>query len=69
MRDKIIEDTKDLLTYQNISCKLETKIMGNNIVYFNTIDSTNNYAKKIALQELEGTIWLKWWLMPITVLT
>ena len=56
MRDKIIEDTKDLLTYQNISCKLETKIMGNNIVYFNTIDSTNNYAKKIALQELEGTI-------------
>ncbi len=56
MRDKIIEDTKDLLTYQNISYKLETKIMGNNIVHFNTIDSTNNYAKKIALQESEGTI-------------
>lgn len=56
MKDKIIKYTSDLLTYENISYKLETKIIGNNIIYFDTIDSTNDYAKKIALKELEGTI-------------
>lgn len=53
---RLIEGQEDLLTYQNISNKLETKIMGNNIVHFETIDSTNNYAKKVASQELEGTV-------------
>ena len=53
---RLIEDPEDLLTYQNISHKLETKIMGNNIVHFETIDSTNDYAKKVASQEPEGTV-------------
>ncbi len=53
---RLIEVQEDLLTYQNISNKLETKIIGNNIVHFETIDSTNNYAKKVASQELEGTV-------------
>nr|WP_317331765.1 biotin--[acetyl-CoA-carboxylase] ligase [uncultured Romboutsia sp.] len=53
---RLIEGQEDFLTYQNISNKLETKIMGNNIVHFETIDSTNNYAKKVASQELEGTV-------------
>ena len=30
--------------------------MGNNIVHFETIDSTNDYAKKVASQEPEGTV-------------
>ena len=37
---RLIEDPKDLLTYQNISHKL----------------NTNNYAKKVALQKPEGTV-------------
>ena len=53
---RLIEDPKDLLTYRSISHKLETKIIGNNIVHFETIDSTNDYAKKVALQESEGTV-------------
>lgn len=53
---RLIEDAKDLLTYQNISHKLDTKIMGNNIVHFETIDSTNDYAKKVVLKESEGTV-------------
>ena len=53
---RLIEDPKDLLTYQNISHKLNTKIIGNNIIHFETIDSTNNYAKKVALQKPEGTV-------------
>lgn len=53
---KLIEDSKDLLTYQSISHRLETKVMGRKIVNFETIDSTNDYAKKVALQELEGTV-------------
>lgn len=53
---KLIEDSKDLLTYQSISHRLETKVMGRKIVHFETIDSTNDYAKKVALQELEGTV-------------
>ena len=48
---RLIEDPKDLLTYQNISHKLNTKIIGNNIIHFETIDSTNNYAKKVATAE------------------
>ena len=53
---RLIEDPKDLLTHQSISHKLETKIMGNNIVHFETIDSTNDYAKKVASQVSEGTV-------------
>ena len=55
-RYRLIEDPKDLLTYQSISHKLGTKVMGSKIVHFETIDSTNDYAKKVALQELEGTV-------------
>ena len=53
---RLIEDPKDLLTYQSISHKLETKIMGNNIIHFESIDSTNDYAKKVASQEPEGNV-------------
>ena len=53
---RLLEDQKDLLTYNNISHKLDTEVMGGNIVHFNAIDSTNDYAKKIAIQHPEGTV-------------
>lgn len=52
----LIDEDKDLLTYNNISYKLKTNIIGKEIFHFDTIDSTNDYAKKIALEELDGTI-------------
>ena len=51
-----IDEDKDLLTYDNISYKLNTNIIGKKILDFETIESTNNYAKKIALEELDGTV-------------
>jgi len=51
-----IDEDKDLLTYDNISYKLNTNIIGKKIFQFETIDSTNDYAKKIALEELDGTL-------------
>ena len=35
---------------------LNTKIIGRRVIYFQEIDSTNEYAKRIALNEEEGTI-------------
>lgn len=35
---------------------LDTKILGKKVIYFQKIDSTNEYAKRIAFQEDEGTI-------------
>ena len=51
-----IDEDKDLLTYNNISYKLNTNIIGKKILHFETIESTNDYAKKIALEELDGTV-------------
>ena len=51
-----IDEDKDLLTYNNISYKLNTNIIGKKILHFETIESTNNYAKKIASEELDGTV-------------
>lgn len=38
----------DLLTFEEISPYLNTSYIGKQIVYFNSIDSTNNEAKKLA---------------------
>lgn len=46
----------DLLTYNCIKHELNTKTMGNEIIHFKTIESTNDYAKKIAPVSSEGTI-------------
>lgn len=47
----------DVLNYFEISEELKTKVLGRNIVYFDQVDSTNNYAKKIALEGCEeGTL-------------
>lgn len=47
----------DLLTYEEISPHLRTNIIGRNIYYFQSIDSTNIKAKELARQgEKEGTL-------------
>jgi BirA family biotin operon repressor/biotin-[acetyl-CoA-carboxylase] ligase len=47
----------DMLNEYEIRWGLKTKIIGRDIRYFNAIDSTNNYAKKIAYEGCdEGTV-------------
>lgn len=53
---RLIEKPDDLLTYDNIYHNLNTKILGKKIIHFDTIDSTNDYAKKIGNEESEGTV-------------
>ena len=58
MKEEIViqGDDNNLLNYDNISYKLSTNIIGNKIIHFESIDSTNDYAKKIALKEMDGTV-------------
>lgn len=53
---RLIEKPKDLLSSQNIVHELNTEFIGSNILHFDTIDSTNTYAKKIASKEVDGTV-------------
>ena len=53
---RLIEKPKDLLSSQNIAHELNTEFIGSNILHFDTIDSTNTYAKKIASKEIDGTV-------------
>ena len=47
----------DVLNSFEINEELKTKALGRNVVYLDKIDSTNNYAKKIALEGCEeGTL-------------
>ncbi|MCR2043640.1 biotin--[acetyl-CoA-carboxylase] ligase [Anaerosalibacter massiliensis] len=46
----------DILTYGEVENYLDTKFIGREIHYFNTIDSTNIKAKEIAQEETEGTV-------------
>lgn len=49
--------TSDVLNSFEISEELNTKTLGRSVVYLDKIDSTNNYAKKIALEGCEeGTL-------------
>lgn len=51
-----IMDCPDLLTSEIIKYNSNTKLLGKEVVYFDTIESTNDYAKKIAKEHIEGTI-------------
>lgn len=53
---RLKEKPKDLLSSQNIAHELNTKFLGKSIFHFETIDSTNTYAKKIASEEVDGTV-------------
>ncbi|WP_042277241.1 biotin--[acetyl-CoA-carboxylase] ligase [[Clostridium] dakarense] len=53
---RLAEKPVDLLTHQNICHDLNTKFIGRNIIHFQTIDSTNDYAKKIANEKEDGTV-------------
>lgn len=46
----------DLLTAGKINENLETQFIGRNIIHFDTIDSTNSYAKIIGLSCDDGTV-------------
>lgn len=47
----------DILNPFEIGYNLETKILGSSILYFDVIDSTNNYAKKVASEGCkDGTV-------------
>lgn len=51
-----ITSSPDILTLEEIEMYLNTKFLGRKIYYYDSIDSTNNKAKKIALEETEGTV-------------
>lgn len=53
---RISEIPDDILTKENIAYNLKSEFIGNNIIHFDTIDSTNNYAKKIANDMEDGTV-------------
>lgn len=46
----------DLLTFEEIRNNLNTNYIGQNFMYFQTIDSTNNKAKELANDLSDGTV-------------
>lgn len=47
----------DIINSKEIMEERESKLLGRNVIYFSQIDSTNNYAKKIAQEGCEeGTV-------------
>src|SRR5574344_1705753 len=53
---RLVCDADDLLNPQNIYHNLKTDFIGKNIIHLETVDSTNNYLKKIGNEIEEGTI-------------
>lgn len=49
----ILQSTPDLLSTAEIQSRLNTKVLGQKIIHFDSIDSTNNIAKDYALNEWE----------------
>ena len=49
--------TQDVISIKDIYSKLKTKYIAKDIMYFDEIDSTNNYAKQLARSNVaEGTV-------------
>lgn len=53
---RLKESPKDILTKENIQYNLDTNYIGKEIIHFESIDSTNNYAKTIANKVSNGTV-------------
>lgn len=53
---RLIEFPGDVLNYQNVKYNLNTKQIGQKIINLSTIDSTNDYLKRIGNQESHGTV-------------
>lgn len=53
---RLVDEPTDLLNPQNIYRNLKTKFIGKNVLHFETIDSTNNYAKKIGNELRDGSV-------------
>lgn len=52
-----LKSAPDTLSFAELSPYLKTKLLGNKIVYLDTVDSTNNYGKIIALEGApDGTV-------------
>lgn len=49
-------NSPDRISYEEISEYLHTKIIGRDMEYLETVDSTNNYAKSMAKDSMEGKI-------------
>ena len=53
---RLISSPNDLLNPQNIYHNLKTEIIGKNIIHLESVDSTNDYLKKIGNDVQEGTV-------------
>lgn len=53
---RLLNSPKDLLSPQNIYHNLKTNIIGKNIIHLESINSTNDYLKKIGNEVKEGTV-------------
>ena len=53
---RLIGSAKDLLNPQNIYHNLKTEIIGKNVIHLESVDSTNDYLKKIGNDVQEGTV-------------
>ena len=53
---RLVDEPTDLLNPQNIYRNLKTKFIGKNVLHFETIDSTNDYDKKIGNELRDGSV-------------
>jgi BirA family biotin operon repressor/biotin-[acetyl-CoA-carboxylase] ligase len=49
--------SQDILNAFEVRCNLNTEVLGKKVVFLSTVDSTNEYAKKLAFEgAVEGTV-------------
>lgn len=53
---RLKESPDDILSKENILHNLNTKFIGKEVIHFDSLDSTNNYAKTIASKAINGTV-------------
>lgn len=53
---RLKESPDDILSKENILHNLNTKFIAKEIIHFDSLDSTNNYAKTIANKAVNGTV-------------